>query len=74
MAIVLSVKTEAIMSILIGLSWQKTNGRKFTKLQVLHVAVGCVEGLNMTARSIRKKLCVLFGNQWTNLMGTESVY
>ena len=28
----------------------------------------------MTARSIRKKLCVLFGNQWTNLMGTESVY
>ena len=29
--------------------------------------VGCVEDLNMTARSIRKKLCVLFGNQWSRL-------
>ena len=37
------------------------------KLQVLPVVVGCVEDLNMTARSIRKKLCVLFGNQWSRL-------
>ena len=33
------------------------------------VAVGCVEVWNITARSIRKKLCVLFGNQWSNLKG-----
>ena len=38
-----------------------------SKLQVLPVVVGCVEDLNMTARSIRKKLCVLFGNQWSRL-------
>lgn len=35
----------------------------------LRVAVGCVEDLNMTARSIRKKLCVLFGNLRSNLKG-----
>lgn len=47
----------------------KTDGRKFIKRQVLRVAVGCVEVWNITARSIRKKLCVLFGNQWSNLKG-----
>ena len=39
------------------------------KLQVLRVAVGCVEDLNMTARSIRKRLGGLFGNQWSDLKG-----
>ena len=63
------VRMEAIMNILIGLNWQKKNGRKFTRLRELHVVVGCAEDLNMTARSIRKKLCVLFGNQWSNLKG-----
>jgi len=65
------VRMEAIMNILIGLSWQKTNGHKFTKLQELPVVAGCVEDLNMTARSIRKKLCVLFGNQWSSLKGQD---
>lgn len=64
----------AIMNTLIGLSWQKTNGHKYTKRQVLRVAVGCVEDLNMIARSIRKKLCGLFGNQWSSLMRTESIH
>lgn len=45
----------------------KRNGHKFTKLQVLRVAVGCVGDLNMTARSIKKRLCGLFGNQWSRL-------
>lgn len=63
-----------IMNTLIGLSWQKTNGHKYTKRQVLRVAVGCVEDLNMIARSIRKKLCGLFGNQWSSLMRTESIH
>lgn len=53
------------------LSWQKTNGHKFTKRQELPVVVGCAEDLNMTARSIRKKLCVLFGNQWSSLKGQD---
>lgn len=35
------------------------------------VVVGCAEDLNMTARSIRKKLCVLFGNQWSSLKGQD---
>lgn len=48
---------------------EKTNGRKSTKLQELRVVAGCAEDLNMTARSIRKKLCVLFGNQWSSLKG-----
>lgn len=34
----------------------------------------CVEDLNMIARSIRKKLCGLFGNQWSSLMRTESIH
>jgi hypothetical protein len=71
MVIASFVRMEAIMNILIGLSWQKTNGHKFTKLQELPVAAGCVEDLNMTARSIRKKLCVLFGNQWSSLKGQD---
>ena len=70
----LFVRMEAIMNTLIGLSWQKTNGHKYTKRQVLRVAVGCVEDLNMIARSIRKKLCGLFGNQWSSLMRTESIH
>ncbi len=74
MVIVSSVKMEVIMSIRTGLSWQKTNGRKFTKPQELRVVAGCAEDLNMTARSIRKKLRVLFGNQWSSLMETESMY
>lgn len=45
----------------------KDKWHKFTKLQELPVVAGCVEDLNMTARSIRKKLCVLFGNQWSRL-------
>ena len=65
------VRMEAIMNILIGLSWQKTNGHKFTKLQVLRVAVGCAGDLNMTARSIRKRLGGLFGNQWSELNDKE---
>ena len=65
---------EAIMNILIGLSWQKTNGRKFTRLRGLLVVVGCAEDLNMTARSIRKRLGGLFGNQWSSLMRTESIH
>jgi ribosomal protein S19 len=56
-------RMEAIMNILVGLNWQNTNGRKFTKLQVLRVAVGCAGDMNMTARSIRKRLGGLFGNQ-----------
>ena len=60
---------KARMILYAALSWQKTDGRKFIKRQVLRVAVGCVEVWNITARSIRKKLCVLFGNQWSNLKG-----
>ena len=71
MVIASFVRMEAIMNILIGLSWQKTNGHKFTKRQELPVVVGCAEDLNMTARSIRKKLCVLFGNQWSSLKGQD---
>ena len=67
MVIVPFVRMEAIMNILIGLNWQKKNGRKFTKLQGLRVAVGCAEDLNMTARSIRKRLGGLFRNQWSEL-------
>ena len=33
-----------VMSILIGLNWQRINGRRFIKLRELHVVVGCVEG------------------------------
>ena len=62
MGIVSFVRLEAIMNILIGLSWLKTNGHKFTKLQVLRVAVECVEYLSMTARSIRKRVSGLFRN------------
>ena len=71
MVIASFVRMEAIMNILIGLSWQKTNGHKFTKLQELRVVAGCAEDLNMTAKSIRKKLCVLFGNQWSELNDKE---
>ena len=71
MVIASFVRMEAIMNILIGLSWQKTNGHKFTKLQELRVVAGCAEDLNMTAKSIRKKLCVLFGNQWSSLKGQD---
>ena len=74
MGIVLSVRMGAIMNILIGLSWQKTNEHKFTKQQVLRVVAGCVEDLNMIARSIRKELGGLFGNQWSSLMRTESIH
>ena len=55
------------MNILIGLSWLKKNGRRFTKLRVLRVAVGCVGVWNTTAKSIRKRFCGLFGNQWSRL-------
>ena len=65
------LRMEAIMNILIGLSWQKTNGHKFTKQQVLRVAVGCAGDSNMTARSIRKRLGGLFGNQWSSLKGQD---
>ena len=65
MVIASFVRMEAIMNILIGLNWLKTNGRKFIKLQELRVAVGCAGDLNMTARCIRKKLCELFKNQWS---------
>ena len=43
--------------------WQKKNGRKFTRLQELRAAVGCVEVWNMTVRSTKKKLNGLLGNQ-----------
>ena len=59
-------RMEAI-NILVGLNWQKKNGRKLTKLQALRVAVGCAGDLNMIARSIRKRLGGLFGNQWSKL-------
>lgn len=62
---------EAIMSIPVGLNWQKRNGHKFTKQQVLRVAVGCAGDSNMTARSIRKRLGGLFGNQWSELNDKE---
>lgn len=71
MVIASFVRMEAIMNILIGLSWQKINGRKFTKLQVPRVAVGCAGDSNMIARSIRKKLGGLFGNQWNELNDKE---
>ena len=71
MVIVSSVRMEVIMNILIGLSWQKTDGRKFIKRQVLRVAVGCAGDSNMTARSIRKRLGGLFGNQWSELNDKE---
>jgi hypothetical protein len=67
MVIASFVRMGAIMSIPVGLNWQKRNGHKFTKQQVLRVVVGCAEDLNMTARSIRKILCELFGNQWSKL-------
>lgn len=67
MVIASFVRMEAIMNILIGMNWQKTNRHKFTKLQVLRVAVGCAEDLNMITRSIRKRLGGLFGNQWSRL-------
>ena len=49
------VKMEAIMNILIGLSW-KQMGHKFTKLQVLRAAAGFAEDVSMTARSTKKRL------------------
>lgn len=49
----------------------KRNGHKFTKQQVLRVAVGCAGDSNMTARSIRKRLGGLFGNQWSELNDKE---
>ncbi len=41
------------------------------KQQVLRVAVGCAGDSNMTARSIRKRLGGLFGNQWSELNDKE---
>ena len=52
-----------VMSILIGLNWQRINGRRFIKLRELHVVVGCVEGRSTTAKDISKRLCVLSKNQ-----------
>nr|DAV63129.1 MAG TPA: hypothetical protein [Caudoviricetes sp.] len=71
MVIASFVRMEAIMSIPVGLNWQKRNGHKFTKQQVLRVAVGCAGDSNMTARSIRKRLGGLFGNQWSELNDKE---
>ena len=54
--------------------WFELAKEKWTqvyKLQVLRVAVGCVEDLNMIARSIRKRLGGLFGNQWNELNDKE---
>ncbi len=65
------IREDAIMSIPVGLNWQKRNGHKFTKQQVLRVAVGCAGDSNMTARSIRKRLGGLFGNQWSELNDKE---
>ena len=56
------VRMEAIMNILIGLSWQKKNGQKFIRLQVFHVVVGCVEGRSTIVGNIRKRCCVLLKN------------
>ncbi len=69
--IVSSVRMEVIMNILIGLSWLKRNGRKFTRLLELRVVVGCAGDMNMTAMSIRKRLDGLFGNQWSELNDKE---
>lgn len=52
-----------VMSILIGLNWQRINGRRFIKLRELHVVVGCVEGRSTTAKDISKRFCVLPKNQ-----------
>jgi len=71
MVIASFVRMEAIMNILIGLNWQKKNGHKFTKLWGLPVVVGFAEDLNITARSIRKRLGGLFGNQWNELNDKE---
>lgn len=59
----LFVKMVVVMSILIGLNWQRINGRRFIKLRELHVVVGCVEGRSTTAKDISKRLCVLSKNQ-----------
>ena len=56
-----------VMSILIGLNWQRINGRRFIKLRELRVVVGCVEEWSTTARNIRKKLCVSSKNQKINV-------
>ena len=74
MVIVSSVRMEVIINILIGLSWPKRNGRKFTRLPELRVVVGCAEVWNMTVRSTKKKLYGLFRNQWSSLMRTESIH
>ena len=52
-----------VMSILIGLNWQRINGRRYIKLRELHVVVGFVEGRSTTAKDISKRLCVLSKNQ-----------
>lgn len=54
MVIVSSVRMEVIINILIGLSWPKRNGRKFTRLPELRVVVGCAEVWNMTVRSTKR--------------------
>ena len=59
----LFVQMVVVMSILIGLNWQRINGRRFIKLRELHVVVGCVEGRSTTAKDISKRLCVLSKNQ-----------
>lgn len=59
----LFVKMVVVMSILIGLNWQRINGRRFIKLRELHVVVGCVEGRSTTAKDISKRFCVLPKNQ-----------
>lgn len=59
----LFVKMVVVMSILIGLNWQRINGRRFIKLRELHVVVECVEGRSTTAKDISKRLCVLSKNQ-----------
>lgn len=50
----LFVKMVVVMSILIGLNWQRINGRRFIKLRELHVVVGCVEGRSTTAKDIAR--------------------
>ena len=55
------------MNILIGLSWLKRSGRKFTRLRELRVAAGCAEVWNMTVRSTKKKPNGFLGNQWSSL-------
>ena len=65
--IVSSVRMEVVMNILIGLSWLKRNGRKFTRLLELRVVVGCAEAWNMIVRGTKKKHYGLLGNQWSCL-------